>query len=188
MLILDYDAHHGNGTQDVFYHDPRVLFVSLHQWPLYPGTGRHSEVGAGTAEGFTMNVPLPPGTTGDVYLRAFDELISPRVDAFQPTWLLISAGFDAHRFDPITELGLTSGDYIALTKRALEWVPAGRRIVMLEGGYDLDALAWCAAGVVSVLAGEDPEPVDFTEQETSGGPGHRQLDAISAFWHDRQFG
>ena len=97
-----------------------------------------------------------------------------------PTWLIISAGFDAHRFDPITELGLTSGDYIALTKRALEWAPKGRRIVMLEGGYDLDALAWCAAGVVGVLSGDDPEPVDMSEAETSGGPGGRQLDAISS--------
>jgi acetoin utilization deacetylase AcuC-like enzyme len=186
VLILDYDAHHGNGTQDVFYHDPRVLFVSLHQWPLYPGTGRHTEVGSGAGEGFTMNVPLPPGTTGDVYLRAFDELIAPRVEAFAPTWLIISAGFDGHRFDPITELGLTSGDYIALTKRAMAWAPPGRRIVMLEGGYDLDALAWCAAGVVGVLSGEDPEPVDTTESETSGGPGARQLDAITSFWRERQ--
>ena len=178
VLILDYDAHHGNGTQDVFYHDPRVLFVSLHQWPLYPGTGRHSEVGAGTAEGFTMNVPLPPGTTGDVYLRAFDELISPRVDAFQPTWLLISAGFDAHRFDPITELGLTSGDYIALTKRALEWVPAGRRIVMLEGGYDLRALVDSANATVDRLVGVE----SHREAPSEGGPGADIVDQTRLVW------
>ncbi|MEX1104727.1 MAG: histone deacetylase, partial [Ilumatobacteraceae bacterium] len=128
VLIVDYDAHHGNGTQEVFYHDPRVLFVSFHQWPLYPGTGRHTEVGAGAGEGYTVNIPLPPGTTGDVYLRALDEIVAPRVAAFDPTWLVISAGFDGHRFDPITELGLTSGDYITMTSRILEWVPAGRRI------------------------------------------------------------
>lgn len=186
VLILDYDAHHGNGTQDVFYHDDRVLFVSLHQWPLYPGTGRHTEVGAGRGEGFTVNVPLPPGTTGDVYLRAFDEIIAPRVAAFEPTWLIISAGFDGHRFDPITEMGLTSGDYIAMTKRALEWVPAGRRLVMLEGGYDLDALAWCSAGVVGVLAGDDPDPVDLNESDTSGGPGRTQVDSIARFWRERE--
>ncbi|MEX0846962.1 MAG: histone deacetylase [Ilumatobacteraceae bacterium] len=185
VLIVDYDAHHGNGTQEVFYHDPRVLFVSFHQWPLYPGTGRHTEVGAGAGEGYTVNIPLPPGTTGDVYLRALDEIVAPRVAAFDPTWLVISAGFDGHRFDPITELGLTSGDYITMTSRILEWVPAGRRIVMLEGGYDLDALAWCSAGVIRVLAGASAEPVDITEGDTSGGPGRTQVEAIARFWHDR---
>jgi acetoin utilization deacetylase AcuC-like enzyme len=185
VLIIDYDAHHGNGTQDVFYHDPRVLFVSFHQWPLYPGTGRHTEVGAGLGEGFTVNIPLPPGTTGDVYLRAIDEIVAPRVEAFAPTWLLVSAGFDAHRFDPITELGLTSGDYIAITQRILGFAPPGRRIVMLEGGYDLDALAWCSAGVLQVLAGTDPDPIDLSEGETSGGPGRSQVEAIASFWRTR---
>jgi acetoin utilization deacetylase AcuC-like enzyme len=185
VLIVDYDAHHGNGTQDVFYDDPRVLFVSLHQWPLYPGTGRHSEVGAGAGAGFTVNVPLPPGTTGDVYLRALDEIVAPRVEAFAPTWLIVSAGFDAHRFDPITEMGLTSGDYITITKRVLQWAPPGRRLVMLEGGYDLDALAWGSAGVVGVLAGDDAHPVDTTEADTAGGPGMDHVDAIAQFWHER---
>ncbi|MBI5087910.1 MAG: histone deacetylase [Actinobacteria bacterium] len=185
VLIVDYDAHHGNGTQDVFYDDPRVLFVSLHQWPLYPGTGRHTEVGGGLGAGYTVNVPLPAGTTGDVYLRALDEIVAPRVEAFGPTWLIVSAGFDAHRFDPITELGLSSGDYITITQRVLQWAPAGRRLVMLEGGYDLEALAWSSAGVVSVLAGGDPDPVDFSEADTSGGPGMAQVDAIARFWHER---
>jgi acetoin utilization deacetylase AcuC-like enzyme len=185
VLIVDYDAHHGNGTQDVFYDDPRVLFVSLHQWPLYPGTGRHTEVGAGAGSGFTVNVPLPAGATGDVYLKALDEIVAPRVEAFAPTWLIVSAGFDAHRFDPITELGLSSGDYITITRRVLEWAPAGRRLVMLEGGYDLDALAWSSAGVVGVLAGGDPHPVDLSEADTDGGPGMAQVDAISRFWLER---
>jgi len=186
VLILDYDAHHGNGTQAVFHDDPRVLFISLHQWPLYPGTGRADDIGVGAGVGFTMNVPMPPGATGDVYLRAFDELIAARVAEFGPTWLIISAGFDAHRDDPITELGLTSGDYIAMTRRALEWVPAGRRLVMLEGGYDLDALAACSAGVIGVLAGVDGAPSSSTEAPTSGGPGHDQLDGVLDIWRDRQ--
>lgn len=186
VLILDYDAHHGNGTQAVFYDDPRVLFVSVHQWPLYPGTGRHTEVGSGPGEGFTVNVPVPPGTTGDVYRHALDTLIAPHVESFAPTWMIISAGFDAHRFDPITELGLSSGDYIAITKRALEWVPIGRRLVMLEGGYDLDALAWCSAGVVAALAGDERGPVDLSEGETTGGPGHDRIDEIARFWHERR--
>lgn len=185
VLILDYDAHHGNGTQDVFYADPRVLFVSLHQWPLYPGTGRADEVGVGAGEWFTMNVPVPPGATGDVSLRALDELVAPRVAAFAPTWLIISAGFDAHRDDPITELGLTAGDYVAITERVLEWVPAGRRLVMLEGGYDLDALANCSAAVVGVLAGLDQPRLMSTERATAGGPGLGHLDRVADVWRDR---
>ena len=118
VWIFDFDAHHGNGTQAVFYDDPRVLFVSTHQWPLYPARGGAPRTGSGAGDGTTVNVPLPPGTTGDVYLRAFDEVIAPVVDRFAPTWLLISAGFDAHRDDPLTELGLSAGDFAALTARA----------------------------------------------------------------------
>lgn len=182
VLIVDYDAHHGNGTQDVFYADPRVLFISLHQWPLYPGTGRAFETGEGAATGFTMNIPLPPETTGDVYLRAIDELIAPRVEQFAPTWMIISAGFDGHRDDPITELGLSAGDYAAITQRLLPFVRPGRRLVMLEGGYDLDALAACSAGVVGALAGVDVS----TERQTSGGPGREQLAATTELWRERQ--
>jgi acetoin utilization deacetylase AcuC-like enzyme len=181
VLILDYDAHHGNGTQAVFYGDPRVLFVSLHQWPLYPGTGRAGETGVGDGRGYTVNVPVPPGATGDVYLRAMDDVIGPRVASFAPTWMIISAGFDGHRDDPITELGLTAGDYVAITARALSWVPAGRRLVLLEGGYDLDALASCSAGVLSALAGQVPERQPG-EGETSGGPGARDVDRVADLW------
>ena len=186
VLIVDYDAHHGNGTQAVFYDDPRVLFVSLHQWPLYPGTGRHTDTGSGAGEGFTLNVPVPPGATGDVYLHALDTVVAPRVEAFAPTWLVISAGFDAHRFDPITELGLTSGDYATITRRVLEWAPPGRRLVMLEGGYDLEALAWCSARVVGALADDDRGPVDTSECDTSGGPGRLRVDEIARFWRERE--
>jgi acetoin utilization deacetylase AcuC-like enzyme len=187
VLVLDYDAHHGNGTQAVFYDDPRVLFVSLHQWPLYPGTGRADEVGSGEGRGYTLNVPLPPGTTGDVYLRAIDDVIAARVAAFEPTWMIVSAGFDGHRADPITELGLSAGDYVAITERTLSWVPAGRRIVMLEGGYDLDALTACTAGVLSVLAGATIAP-ERTESPTSGGPGRREVERIGDLWRTPPLG
>ena len=178
VMILDYDAHHGNGTQAVFHADPRVLFVSFHQWPLYPGTGAANDVGVGEGRGHTMNIPMPPGATGDHYLRAFDQIVVPRAAAFHPTWLIISAGFDAHRFDPITELGLTSGDYAALTKRAIALVPAGRRLVMLEGGYDLEALTMCTAAALGALEGVDVQP----EAQTSGGPGARNVDACLDIW------
>ena len=111
--------------------------------------------------------------------------MAPRVAAFAPTWLIISAGFDAHRDDPITELGLTAGDYVAITERVLEWVPAGRRLVMLEGGYDLDALANCSAAVVGVLAGLDQPRLMATERATAGGPGLGHLDRVADVWRDR---
>lgn len=178
VWILDYDAHHGNGTQAAFFDDPRVLFVSLHQWPLYPGTGRLTEVGTGAGRGTTMNLPMPPGATGDVYLRAFDEVIAPAVERFAPTWLLISAGFDAHRADPLAQLALTAGDYTALTARALQFVPPGRCVAMLEGGYDLEALSACATAVVSTLAGAAEVP----ERPSNGGPGYHVVDDALALW------
>lgn len=167
VAIVDYDAHHGNGTQDIFYNDPRVMFVSFHQWPCYPGTGRIQESGAGEAIGSTVNLPLPPGATGDVYLQAWDRVAAPAIDAFAPTWILISAGFDAHRADPITDMGLTAGDYASLTNRVLSHTSPGRRIVFLEGGYDLDALTESAAAVMATLVGSNFE----TEAESNGGPG-----------------
>lgn len=179
VLVFDYDAHHGNGTHDIFYDDPRVLFVSVHQWPLYPGTGRHDEVGADEGRGCTMNIPVPPGTTGDVYLRAFDELVAPLADGFQPTWVIVSAGFDAHRDDPITELGLAAGDYGPLTRRVLSLVPKGRRLVMLEGGYDLDALSNGSATVLREMAGVTGTPFEPT---TAGGPGMVAVGHMREFW------
>jgi acetoin utilization deacetylase AcuC-like enzyme len=169
----DYDAHHGHGTQDIFYSDPRVLYVSLHQSPLYPGTGAVSERGEGEGTGLTLNVPLPAGATGDVYRTAVDELVLPAITRFAPTWLLLSAGFDAHRDDPLTALGLTSGDFADLTRVLLETVPPGRRMLFLEGGYDLDALGHSAAAALASALGVDHRP----EPATSGGPG---LDAVSA--------
>ncbi|HVM52381.1 MAG TPA: histone deacetylase [Acidimicrobiales bacterium] len=173
VLILDWDAHHGNGTQDAFYEDPRVLYVSLHEYPLYPFTGKLRESGAGAGAGTTINVPLPDGATGDVYLRAFDELIEPAAEAFGPTWVLVSAGFDGHRADPLTGLGLSSGDFADLTIRSAGLVPAGRRIAFLEGGYDLQALADSTAACVAGLAGVEMRP----ERPTSGGPGRAVVDA-----------
>ena len=173
VAIVDYDAHHGNGTQDTFYEDPRVLFVSLHQWPFYPGSGRLAETGSGAGAGTTVNVPFPAGTSGEAYRAAFDEVVIPVIEGFKPTWLLISAGFDAHRADPLCELGLTAGDYADLTARLAALVPAGRRIAFLEGGYDLDALSWSAGAAVSALVGHDYRP----EPASSGSRG---LEVVSA--------
>jgi acetoin utilization deacetylase AcuC-like enzyme len=139
----------------------------LHQSPLYPGTGPLHERGAGEAVGTNVNIPMPPGATGEHYRAAWDNVIAPVAEAFGPTWLLVSAGFDGHRADPITELGLSSADIADLTLDALTLVPAGRRMVFLEGGYDLDAIATSTQSVVSALVGERVH----LETPTSGGPG-----------------
>jgi acetoin utilization deacetylase AcuC-like enzyme len=182
VAIIDYDAHHGNGTQDIFWSDPRVLYVSLHEWPLYPGTGRLDDIGVGAGAGTTCNVPLPAGTTGDVYLRAFDEVIEPLVASFAPSWVLVSAGYDAHRADPLTGLALSAGDYGALAVRAAALAPAGRLLVFLEGGYDLDALRDSVAATLPPLLGDAAHAV---EAQTSGGPGTNVVDAAQSLWRDR---
>ena len=168
VAIVDYDAHHGNGTQDLFWNDPRVFYVSMHEWPMYPGTGRIDDVGAGPGAGTTLNLPFPARTTGDVYRAAVDDVVLPALEAWDPTWLLISAGFDGHRRDPLTDLGLASGDFADLTRVLVALVPAGRRLLFLEGGYDLTALAHSTGAVLSALVDDGayrPEPA------TGGGPG-----------------
>lgn len=185
VLIVDFDAHHGNGTQDVFFDDPRVSYVSLHQWPLYPGTGWYDEVGRGEGVGTTMNVPVPRRTAGDVYLDAIDRLVLPLCESFAPTWLILSAGFDAHRNDPLTDLGLSSGDYADIVARLVSVVPAGRRLVMLEGGYDLDALRMSTAACLGALASRDVRPEPSTASDRSDSTGSEFVSTIASWWSDR---
>jgi acetoin utilization deacetylase AcuC-like enzyme len=167
VLVVDWDAHHGNGTQAIFWTDPEVLYVSVHEWPLYPGTGALDERGGGAGAGTTVNFPLPAGATGDVYLDAIDTVVAPLVERFAPTWVLVSAGYDAHRADPLTDLGLTSGDYADLTARIRSLAPPGRLVLFLEGGYDLDALHNSVAATVSTLV---DEPLR-AEPASAHGPG-----------------
>ncbi|MHB1988481.1 MAG: histone deacetylase family protein [Acidimicrobiales bacterium] len=161
VLIVDWDAHHGNGTQTIFWESPEVCYVSLHQYPFYPGTGALDEVGAGPGKGTTVNIPLPSGSTGEAYRRAFDEVVTPVADRHRPDWVLISAGFDAHRDDPLTDLGLSAGDFADLTARSARLAPSGRCVAFLEGGYDLGALELSARACVDALGGVivRPEPV-----------------------------
>lgn len=150
VAIADFDVHHGNGTQDIFATEPRVLFVSSHQWPLYPGTGSAEETGVGNL----ANAPLPPGTGTQGFRQAWSERLLPRLHAFAPQLVLISAGFDAHRDDPLAELQLGANDYAWLTGQLVDLARrhAGGRIVStLEGGYDLRALAASAAAHVEAL-------------------------------------
>jgi acetoin utilization deacetylase AcuC-like enzyme len=151
-----------------------VLYVSIHQWPLYPGTGRPDERGGGAGWGTTINLPLPPGATGDVYLALFDEVVIPSVERFRATWILISAGFDAHRADPLADMQLTAGDFADMTARvaALAGRP-GRLALFLEGGYDLPALRASVAACAARLLGNTYRP----EPASSGGSGLTVVDS-----------
>jgi len=150
--IVDFDVHHGNGTQAIFRHDPRVVYASSHQMPLYPGTGDAGEHGAGNI----FNAPLPPGAGSDEFRAVWEEKLLPELDLFRPQLLLISAGFDAHAHDPLAQLQLGVDDYTWITQRLVELADRhadGRIVSALEGGYDLDALRESAAAhVVALMA------------------------------------
>ncbi len=162
VLILDWDAHHGNGTQDIFWQDGDVLYVSLHQYPWYPGTGDVTETGEGAGGGTTMNVALPAGTGEDTYRRALEDLVLPEAERFSPDLVCVSAGYDAHERDPLCMMRLRAGAFFRFTRMigALGRGP----VVVLEGGYDLDALRWSAAATVSALIGESA-PVGVPDEE-----------------------
>jgi acetoin utilization deacetylase AcuC-like enzyme len=151
VAIVDFDVHHGNGTQDLVWNDARILFASTQQMPLYPGTGRPEERGA---HGQIVNVPLPPGSGGPAFRAGFLGRVLPALDAFAPELVIISAGFDAHARDPLANLNLTEADFAWATERLCDVAArhAGGRVVStLEGGYDLDALAASVAAHVRVL-------------------------------------
>jgi len=154
ILIIDWDVHHGNGTQDIFYDDPSVLFFSTHQSPLYPGTGAADETGAGPGQGATLNCPLPPGAGSDEILAAFHDSLLPAADRFAPDLVLISAGFDSHADDPLAALRLRDEDFAELTRLVLDIArrhAGGRCVSCLEGGYYLPALADAVAAHVAEL-------------------------------------
>ena len=143
VAILDYDVHHGNGTQHTFESDPDILYMSTHQFPFYPGTGAVDEVGVGKAAGRTVNIPLEGGATDDDYRVVFDEVVVPVLKQFCPDVLLVSAGFDAHEHDPLASMRLTTGAFAAMTtelRRVAEQCCGGRLMLVTEGGYDLRAL------------------------------------------------
>ncbi|KGI77046.1 acetoin utilization protein [Oleiagrimonas soli] len=150
VAIVDFDVHHGNGTQDIFAREPKVLYVSSHQAPLYPGTGDAIETGVGNI----VNAPLPPDTRSQEFRQIWDGLLLPRLHDFRPQLVLISAGFDAHRLDPLAQLQLETEDYAWLTDRLMHLADAhahGRLVSSLEGGYDLAALAAASAAHVREL-------------------------------------
>jgi len=188
VAIVDFDVHHGNGTQHTFERDSSVLYVSTHQYPYYPGTGAADEVGIGDGAGFTVNVPLESGALDADYRLAFDEIVLPVVRQFKPALILVSAGFDAHERDPLATMRLTAGAFGAMTmglRRAAEEACSGRMALVTEGGYDLQALAASLDETVKALAAPLEEPA-WPEATLASGRGRTAVDrvkkAIAPFW------
>jgi acetoin utilization deacetylase AcuC-like enzyme len=155
VAIIDWDVHHGNGTQDIFYEDPTVFFFSTHQWPLYPGTGAAHEQGKGAGNGTTLNCPVPAGTDGAELIDIFETQLVPAMDRFKPGFIIVSAGFDARRDEPISNLLLEDEDFGHLTRIVMqiaETHAGGRLVSSLEGGYGLPGLASSSGEHVRVLS------------------------------------
>ncbi|MDH3517405.1 MAG: histone deacetylase [Acidimicrobiia bacterium] len=167
VAIVDWDVHHGNGTQSIFDEDPEVLYISFHQNPLYPGGGALTDTGSGAGRGTIVNIPVPPRTAGDVFSAAFEGIIGPVIRQFAPDWILVSAGFDGHEDDPLAELRLVAGDY-GRASGILDSLAPGRVAFFLEGGYHLPAIT---ASVAASLRG--------AVLRSGGEPG---LDSPEASW------
>jgi len=163
VYILDWDVHHGNGTQALFDEDPLTFFCSLHEHPsfCYPGTGRRLEKGAGAGKGTTLNIPLAPHAGDREMIEAFEREVAPSIEAFRPELILLSAGFDAHRDDPIAEIECTEDAYVHMTRRVLELADRhceGRVVSVLEGGYRLESLVSSAIAHIRTLQGKEVPP------------------------------
>ena len=187
FCLLNNVAVTARHLADAGERDPDVVYVSTHEYPLYPGTGALEDMGDGAGLGTTVNFPLPPGATGDVVCAAIDEVVAPLVERFAPTWLLVSAGYDAHRRDPLTGLALSAGDFGVVTGRLCGLVPPGRMVLFLEGGYDLPSLAHATAATIAALAGTTPTAPTGDEADalaadlrpTSGGPGLAVVEGVA---------
>ena len=155
VAILDWDVHHGNGTQAMVQADPNILYVSVHQSPFYPFEGWMDDIDGG-APGTTVNIPLPAGTGGDVIRPAWSEVAFPVMSQFDPDWVLVSAGYDGHVADPLAEFRMTSQDYGAIAAGLAQHHPTQRTVVVLEGGYDLDALNESSKETLQCLGGREP--------------------------------
>lgn len=182
FAVVDWDVHHGNGTQDIYYEDPSVLYLSAHQSPLYPGTGSMEEIGVGDGEGYTVNFPMPPESTGADFLLVLREVFIPLIRQFSPDIIAISCGFDAHFLDPLANLRYTIGTYFNATKELRRVAEEGcRRIaVLLEGGYNPDVVAYGTMAVISALSDGRgvPEVGNPPPQEVKSGERVERLKKI----------
>ena len=162
ILIIDFDVHHGNGTQDAFYDNPQVMYISTHEYPFYPGTGDIKETGGGAAKGANINIPLPAGCGDAEYLKVFEQIIIPAARRFNPRLILVSAGYDPHRADPLAMMELSTGGFgqmAGIIKGLADELCGGRLAITLEGGYNLEALAASVKATFDVLLGnsvQDP--------------------------------
>jgi acetoin utilization deacetylase AcuC-like enzyme len=185
VAVVDIDVHHGNGTQWIFYADPRVLYISSHQFPFYPGTGAANETGHGDGRGFTVNIPLEAGATDADYDLVYRGVVTPVLEQFAPQLTLISAGFDAHEADPLASMRMTAAGYgcnVRHVRNAAE--PSGALALVTEGGYDLPALRECLEAVILVISGDQRRFEDVSDAPAPRG--ERALAAVRAaqspFW------
>jgi acetoin utilization deacetylase AcuC-like enzyme len=172
VAIVDYDVHHGNGTQTMFYADPAVLFVSSHQYPFYPGTGAAAEIGMDQGTGYTVNLPMEVGATDADFDVVYREVVVPVLQQFRPELLLVSAGFDAHERDPLAGMRMTTEGYAQLTRRliaAADELCSGRIVFVTEGGYDTSALADCCQNVVDLASADTLPPATDISGDTRRG-------------------
>jgi acetoin utilization deacetylase AcuC-like enzyme len=189
VAIVDYDVHHGNGTQHIFDADPHVLYLSTHQFPFYPGTGAATEIGHGAGQGFTVNLPLEAGSVAEDFRMAFDVVAVPVLRQFEPDLLIISAGYDAHEHDPLGGLRLTADAFGAMTmalRQVAEQCCRGRVVVLTEGGYDLKALAASLNATIEALHGPLAAPAWPSSGITSNRGAQTVRDtqaALRAYWH-----
>ncbi len=186
VLIVDWDVHHGNGTQHIFEHRPDVLFVSSHQWPLWPGTGTANEHGVGEGEGFTINLPLPPGFDDAGYVSLFERVVIPIAEQYRPHLVLISAGFDAHRNDPLADMAMTEDGFARLCGMMMHVAAAHaehRIALILEGGYDLYALSGGMRACVEILSGARESPSIDACDASSQGVIDRLCAAQRPYWN-----
>jgi acetoin utilization deacetylase AcuC-like enzyme len=158
VMIVDFDVHHGNGTQDMFYDDDTVLFVSTHQYPFYPGTGAVGETGHGQGKGYTVNIPLEAGHGDRSYAATYDQVVWPVAERFKPDLMLVSAGFDAHWSDPLAMMRLTLTGYAHLTHELIAMAKklcGGKIVFVMEGGYDLETIGYGIRNIAHALLGDD---------------------------------
>ncbi len=173
VMIVDWDVHHGNGTQEMFYDCAEVLYVSTHQYPHYPGTGSLQEVGAGEGLGYTINAPMPADFGDDEYLRFFDELILPIGRQFRPEFILVSSGFDCHWRDPLAQMRVTEDGFVAMARRVKRLAAeccGGKMVAALEGGYDLEALVNSGRAVLEELGCYPDEPIHPAREGAAAMP------------------
>jgi acetoin utilization deacetylase AcuC-like enzyme len=178
VAILDIDVHHGNGTQDIFWNDPRVLYISTHQFPFYPGTGNWNEVGGPDAQGANVNIPLPAWAGERAFDLAFERVVLSALARFAPDLLLISVGFDAYWRDPLAQLQLTPAGYRRCVDEAIAACASttgGKTVVVLEGGYDLEGIGRCAANVTLGLLDDEKQVDDVPDQALRDEPDVRRV-------------